>query len=142
MRRFVYVLVVHFCVCMYALRATDDLHVPGLVLQDAEVQLHQFSSRFGVSEAGGGDFSYWSLLLLQLWSWTGNWMLLQVGQDSLPCCTQRDTKHTIKLLEGGVIINTQYMNYCYIYEFVSLSSLWLSLSDFYIYHFKSAEASM
>lgn len=65
------------------------MFIPGLFLQDAEVLPQQFSSSFRVSEAGGGDFSYWSLLLLQRWSWTGDWVLLQVGQDTLPCCTQR-----------------------------------------------------
>ena len=49
-----------------------------MILQNAEILLYQFSGSFRVSEADGGDFSYWSLLLLQLWSWTRNWMLLQI----------------------------------------------------------------
>lgn len=69
------------------------LPLPGLFLQDAEVLLYQFSSSFRVSEAGGGDFSYRSLLLLQLWSWTWNGMLLQVGQDAFPRCTARHTEN-------------------------------------------------
>lgn len=82
-----------------------DLRVPGLVLQDAEVLLHQFGSSFRVSEADNGDFSYWSLLLLQLWSWTGNWVLLQVGQDTLPCCTQRHkVQHSFDVGQNHLLI--------------------------------------
>lgn len=98
----------HSCVYVCGLCATDDmemfkclcdLRIPGLVLQDAEVVPYQFNSSFRVSEAGGGNFSYRSLLLLQLWSWTRNGVLHQIGEDTLPCCKQRDTMH-IKLVKN------------------------------------------